>query len=376
MRRHVDLGDREVTVIGTAHISEKSIEEVEDTVEEEGPDLIGVELDESRFKSLKEKTGWSDMNIVEVIRNGKGPLLLINLVMSIYQRRMGLEEGVKPGKELMAGVKKAEELGIDYALLDREISETFSRMLSELTFWEKMKLLASLFAAEEDMEVEDLKEDNMLNTLISELEEEFPTVKRVFLDERNEYMAEKLLEKDFDHAVMVVGAAHVEGLVKCLEEEKKYVEKEINPGFPWFKAVKYGMPAFILAGLGYSFWKIGFTAGINATGFWILSNGILAMTGAIIARASPVTWLASFVAAPLTSLDPALGAGMVAAYAEGKVRPPTVGETEDIAYLEKYRDLWSNQVGRILLTFLFVTLGSASATFLSAGYIASILSGL
>ncbi len=376
MRRHVDLGDREVTIVGTAHISEESVKEVEDTIEEVRPDLVGVELDESRFKSLKEKTGWSDMDIVEAIRDGKGPLLLINLVMSIYQRRMGLEEGVKPGTELMAGVDKAEELDIEYALLDREIGETFSRMLSELTFWEKIKLVASLFAAEDEMEVEDLKEDNMLNALVKELEEEFPTVKRVFLDERNEYMAEKLLEKDFDHAVLVVGAAHVEGLVECLEEEKKYVEKEINSGFPWFKALKWGMPAFIIAGLGYSFWKIGIGAGVNATSFWILSNGILAMTGAIIARASPITWIASFLAAPLTSLDPALGAGMVAAYVEGKVRPPTVGETEEIAYIENYRDLWSNQVGRILLTFFFVTMGSATATFLSAGYIASILSGL
>lgn len=376
MKREVDLGDRKITIVGTAHISEESIREVEETIEEIRPDLVGVELDEERFKSLKDESGWSDMDIVEAIREGRGPLLLINLLLSIYQRRMGLEQGVKPGTELMAGVEKAEDLGIEYSLLDREIGETFSRMLSELTFWEKMKLIASLFVAEDEMEVEDLKEDNILNTLIKELEEEFPTVKRVFLDERNEYMAEKLLEEDFDHAVVVVGAAHVEGLKECLEEEKEYVEQDIDSGFPWFKALKWGMPAFIVLGLGYSFWKIGIGAGINATGFWILSNGVLAMLGAIIARASPVTWIASFLAAPLTSLDPALGAGMVAAYVEGTVRPPTVGETEEIAYLEDYRDLWGNQVGRILLTFFFVTLGSAAATFLSAGYIASIVSGL
>ncbi|MFB6114861.1 MAG: TraB/GumN family protein [Candidatus Nanohalobium sp.] len=376
MRKQVDLGDRKVSIIGTAHISEESIKEVEETIEDERPDLVGVELDESRYSSLTEESGWSDMDIVEAIRDGKGPLLLINLILSIYQRRMGLEQGVKPGTELLAGVDKAKELGIDYKLLDREISETFSRMLSELTLWEKAKLVASLFAAEEDIEVEDLKEDNMLNNLIKELEEEFPTIKQVFLDERNEYMAEKLLEEDFNHAVVVVGAAHAEGLKKCIEEKKTYSEADINTGFPWFKALKYGMPAFIIAGLGYSFFKIGFSAGVNATGFWILSNGILAMLGAIVARASPITWICSFLAAPLTSLDPALGAGMVAAYVEGKVRPPTVGETEDIAYVEGYLDLWDNQVGRILLTFFFVTMGSALATFLSAGYIATIVSGL
>lgn len=376
MRKHVDLGDREVTIVGTAHISEESVQEVEDTIDEIRPDLVGVELDQSRYESLRDEKGWSDMDIVQAIRDGQGPLLLINLVMSIYQRRMGLEQGVKPGTELMKGIEKSEELGIDHTLLDRDINETFSRMLSELTFWEKIKLVASLFAGEEEMEIDDLKEDNMLNALIKQLEDEFPTVKRVFLDERNEYMAEKLLKKDFAHAVVVVGAAHAEGLKECLEEKKEYTEREKGSKIPWFKAFKYGMPAFILAGLGYSFWKIGFTAGVNATSFWILSNGILAMLGAIIARSSPITWVASFLAAPLTSLDPALGAGMVAAYVEGKVKPPTVGETESIAYIENYRDLWSNQVGRILLTFFFVTLGSAAATFISAGYIASIVSGL
>lgn len=376
MRKEVDLGDSKVTIVGTAHISEESVNEVQETIDKENPDFVGVELDESRYTSLKEESGWRDMDIVEAIRDGKGPLLLINLLLSIYQRRMGLEQGVKPGTELMAGVDKAEDLGIEYKLLDREISETFSRMLSELTLWEKAKLFASVFAAEEEIEIEDLKEDNMLNTLIKELEQEFPTIKRVFLDERNEFMAEKILEEDFDHAVIVVGAAHAEGLKKCLQEKRSYSQVEINSGFSWFKAFKYGMPAFILAGLGYSFWKIGIGAGVNATGFWILSNGILAMLGAVIARSSPITWAASFFSAPLTSLDPALGAGMVAAYVEGKVRPPTVGETESIAYIESYWDLWDNQVGRILLTLMFVTIGSATATFLSAGYIASIVSGL
>lgn len=376
MRREVDLGDRKVTVIGTAHISEESVEEVQKTIRDVRPDLVGVELDEDRFESLRDGSGWKDMDIVEAIRDGRGPMLLINLVMSIYQRRMGLKEGVKPGSELLKGVETAEELGIEYRLVDRDINRTFSRMLSELSFWEKMKLVASLFVAEDEMEVEDLKESDMLTTIVQELEDEFPTIKRVFLDERNEYMAEKILEEDFEHAVLVVGAAHVDGVVECLREEAVYEEKEIKSGFPWFKAVKWGLPAFIIAGLGYSFLKIGFQTGVNATSFWILSNGLLALAGAIVARSSPVTWIASFVSAPLTSLDPALGAGMVAAYVEGKVRPPTVGETEEIAYVERYRDLWGNQVGRILLTFFFVTLGSAAATFISAGYLASILSGV
>ncbi|MFB6180639.1 MAG: TraB family protein, partial [Candidatus Nanohalobium sp.] len=270
----------------------------------------------------------------------------------------------------------AEQQGIDYRLLDRDINETFSCLFSKLSIWEKAKLVVSIFLGEEEIEIEDLKQENMLDTVIKELGEEFPSLKTVFLDERNSYMAEKLLQEDFNHAVIVVGAAHVQGLKKCLQKRAEYREEPKSFKIPWFKALKYGMPAFILSGLAYSFYRIGFSTGVQATGFWVLSNGLLALLGAIIARASPVTWAASFFSAPLTSLDPALGAGMVAAYVEGKWNPPTVEELETIAYIEDYRQLWHNQVGRILLTFFFVTLGSAAATFLSAGYIASILSGL
>jgi pheromone shutdown protein TraB len=139
------------------------------------------------------------------------------------------------------------------------------------------------------------------------------------------------------------------------------------------KLVSYGVPAFIIAGLAYSFFQIGFATGVDATKFWILSNGILAMLGAIIARSHVSTWIISFLAAPLTSLDPALGAGMVASYAEAKFHPPTVEELETVTQIDSYRELWGNQMGRILLTLGFVTIGSAAATFISAGYIASLI---
>jgi len=187
-------------------------------------------------------------------------------------------------------------------------------------------------------------------------------------------MVDRLLEQEFDHAVVVIGAAHLEGMVEELKGNRKTFEED-NSLFkmPWMKILKYGMPLAIIAGLGYSFYKIGYSTGVNATSFWILSNGLLAMAGAILARSHFTTWIVSFVAAPLTSLDPALGAGMVASYFEGKFYPPKVEELESIAYIENYRDLWDNQVGRILLTLIFVTIGSATATFVSAGYIASLI---
>lgn len=374
MKETVDLGDRKVTLVGTAHVSEESRQEVIDTIKEIKPDHVAVELDEDRFDSLRNKSGWKDLDVAEAIRDGKGSLLFLNLMLSIYQRRIGLEEGVKPGEEMLAAVEEAEENGIEYSLIDRDISETFERIREELGFWEKMNLIASLFADEVDVEVEELKDDDMLGSIVKEMEEEFPSIKQVFLDERNSYMVDRLLEQDFEHAVVIIGAAHLDGMVEELKGNRKtFEENESIFKVPWMKILKYGMPLAIIAGLGYSFYQIGYSTGVNATAFWILSNGILAMLGAIIARAHVATWLVSFAAAPLTSLDPALGAGMVASYFEGKFYPPKVEELESIAYIENYRGLWSNQVGRVLLTLVFVTIGSASATFISAGYIASLI---
>ncbi|MFB6190670.1 MAG: TraB family protein [Candidatus Nanohaloarchaea archaeon] len=372
MKRQVNLGDRRVTVVGTSHVSRDSMAEVQETIEEVRPDLVGVELDRDRYESLRDSSGWEDMDLAEAIREGKGYLLLMNLLLSIYQRRMGLEQGMEPGTEMLQAIESAEENGIKFALLDRDITETFERLREETSLYGKSKLLASLFAGGEDIDLDELTEPNVLDTLLEQLKEEFPSLQKVFLDERNDFMADRLMEQEFDHAVVVVGAAHVEGLVESLQGETGEVSRP-GKGIPWMKVLSYGIPAFIIAMLGYSFYRIGASAALEGAGFWILANGFLAMLGAIIARSHFATWIVSFLAAPLTSLDPALGAGMVASYFEGRVYPPTVGELEDVVYLTEYRGLWDNQAGRILLTFFFVTIGSAAATFLGAGYIASLL---
>lgn len=374
MRETVDLGDRKITLVGTAHVSKKSKDEVVKTIDEINPDHIAVELDQDRFDSLKNKSGWKNLDVAEAVKDGKGSLLFLNLMLSVYQRKIGLEQGVKPGEEMLEAVNKAEENTIEYSLIDRDISETFERIREKLGFWEKVNLLGSFFADDVDLDVEELKDEDILGSIVKELEEEFPSIKQVFLDERNSYMVNRLLEQEFEHAVVVVGAAHLEGMVEELKgNREKFEEEKSRFKIPWMKILKYGMPLAIIVGLGYSFYQIGYATGVNATSFWILSNGILALLGAVIARSHIATWIISFIAAPLTSLDPALGAGMVSSYFEGKFYPPKVEELESIAYLESYGELWHNQVGRILLTFVFVTIGSAAATFISAGYIASLI---
>ena len=374
MRKEVDLGDRKVTLVGTAHVSKESKDEVRSSIEEIQPDFVGVELDESRYESLSKDSGWKDLNIVEAIREGKGFLLFMNLILSIYQRRIGLQEDVKPGEELLEAVNTAKENSIEYGLIDRDINETFRIAMEKLSLWEKVKLISSMFIADEEMEVEDLKEDNMLNTIIQALEDEFPTLKETFLDERNRFMAQKILDTDFENAVIVVGAAHVEGLSEELKKRREDIEvrkKDTGFSLPWMKVFKYGLPALIIGMLAYSFYQIGFCTGLNLTYAWILMNGVGAFIGAVAARSHPATWIVSFLSAPLTSLSPAIGAGMVAAYFEGKFYPPKVEELESVASITNYRDLWSNQASKILLVFILVSIGSAVATFAGAGYIAS-----
>ena len=378
MKENLEINGKNITIVGTAHISQESRDEVRDTIETVKPDLVAVELDQSRFDSLRDDSGWKDLEISEAIREGKGNLLLLNLILSIYQRKLGLEEGMKPGAELMAAVDRAEEMDIEYALVDQDINKTLNRAISSLSILDKLRLVASMIlpSDEEEMDIESLKDGDMLGTLIQELEDEFPELKRVFLDERNSYMAEKLLEKEFDSAVVVVGAAHVEGLKEELKKEKRDFSAEEVNRLPWMKIANYGFTALVFLGLGFSFYS-SFEQGINNLGIWIGANSILAMIGAIIARSHPLTWIISFIASPLTSVNPVLPAGLVAAYSEAKINSPKVEDLETITDIESYRELWDNQVGIILLTFLLVNLGSGAGALISGLYILlSIIPGL
>lgn len=378
MKETLEVDGKEITIVGTAHISKESREEVKDAIEDIRPDLVGVELDQSRFDSLRHDSGWKDLEISEAIRDGKGNLLLLNLILSIYQRKMGLEEGMKPGAELMAGIEKAEELDIEYALIDQDINKTLNRAISSLSLLDKLKLVASIIlpSSDEEMDIEALKDGDMLGTIIEELEEEFPELKKVFLDERNTYMADKLLEKDFESAVVVVGAAHVEGLKEELKKKKREVQTENVDRLPWMKIANYGFTALVFLGLGFSFYT-NVEQGVTNLGIWIGANSILALIGAIIARSHPITWIVSFIASPLTSVNPVLPAGLVAAYSEAKINSPKVEDLESITEIEDYRELWDNQVGIILLTFLLVNLGSGAGAIISGIYILlSVIPGL
>ncbi|MDY6770541.1 MAG: TraB/GumN family protein [Candidatus Nanohaloarchaea archaeon] len=382
MRREVRIGDRRVVLLGTAHVSEQSVSEVEDAIEDIGPDRVCVELDEQRLRSLRDKDVWKDRDVADVISRGDGHMLLFNVLLSIYQRKLGEDLDIAPGAEMLAAVEAAEEQGVPVELIDRDINITLKRAMDRFNLLEKGRLLSSavegFFADAEEVSVEDLKQKDVLHEVVAEFSGRFPHLKEVFIDERDTYMAEKLRLMEADTVLAVVGAGHVEGIAERLEEGTPRDTEEletVDPGFDWMKAVKYALPVAIVAMFGYGVARAGTEVAREMLFYWFALNGTGAALGAAVAGASIVTIAVSFVAAPFTSVNPAMPAGLVAAYAENRVRKPRVEDMESIGEISRYRDLWHNRATRLLLIFFLVNLGSAIATFTGAAVIAR-LAGL
>jgi pheromone shutdown-related protein TraB len=341
-------------------------------IETEKPDHVCVELDEQRFKALSQKNRWESLNLKQVIRNRQLPTLLINLLLSSFQKRIGGKLGVLPGTELLEATKAAEDHGIPYSLCDRNIRVTMLRAWRSMSLWKKNQLLAAILAGaagSEELSEEELarmRQHDVLSEMMNELATAMPNLKRILIDERDTYLAEKILQADGKRIVAVVGAGHVEGIKAALhagERADLAPIEEIPDAVPVGRIIGWGIPVVILGSLGLiAYTKGGAVAGENLV-FWILANGIPAGIGAILALAHPLTILTAFLAAPITSLTPVIGAGYVTAFVQAFVQPPLVrdfhGVTDEIARL---RCWWSNRLLRLFLAFLFPTLGSLIGT--------------
>ena len=381
----VNVKDREFIIIGTAHISQESAVLVRQVIEAEQPDCVCVELDEQRYKTLSEARRWESLDIKQVIRQKQLITLLVNLVLASYQKKLGQELGVAPGTELLEATKVAKALDIPIALCDRDVRITLRRAWASMSFFEKFKFLFSgvigVFDSPEISEemLSELRQKDVLSELMNELGEAMPILKRVLLDERDVYIAQKTREAQGNKIVAVVGAGHAEGIVDALKQDvdRDLTEIElIPPASPVIKWIGWGIPAIILAAIVF----IGFRHGLDAAGqnlmFWILANGIPSSIGAIIALAHPITIISAFVAAPITSLTPVIGAGYVTAFVQAYYQPPVVKEFqtvgEDINHFSRW---WSNRLLRIFLVFILTSLGSMIGTYVGAYEIISNLFG-
>lgn len=377
----VELEGRRIVLVGTAHISQQSVELVRQVIERERPDRVCIELDPKRYQSLTQKQKWDSLDLKEIIRQKQLATLLVNLVLASYQKRLGGQLGVEPGRELLEAAQVADELGIPIELCDRDVRVTLRRAAASTPFFRKMmlssELLLTLLESPEisEEQLEELKAGDMLTELLQEVGARYPTLKTALIDERDAYLKESIVRAEGDCLVAVVGAGHLRGIVSSMEAQTPVDLEELNvvpPPSPWWKIVGWGIPALILGALAW----IGWSQGIDKAGenllFWVLINGIPTGLGAAIAGGHPLTILSGFVAAPITSLSPLVGAHYVTSFVQAWLRPPLVKELKNVSEdIGTFRGWWQNRLLRIFLCFILPALGSVFGTFVGGGKILS-----
>ncbi len=373
----VHQDSKTILLVGTAHISRQSTDLVQQVIEQEQPDAVCIELDEKRYAALARPNAWENLDLKQVIKTRQLSTLLVNLILATYQKKLGGQLGIMPGTELLTAAQTAQRRNVPIALCDRDVRVTLRRAWRATSFWKKGYLLATLVASlfdrtELDEEkLSEMRSKDVLSELIKELGASLPQTKAALIDERDIYMAEKIKETPGSRLVAVVGAGHVEGLQRVLQEDNRHRLEEIStvmPGGRLGKVIGWTIPGLIILAL----LSIGMRHGLQELSanalYWVLANGIPTSLGAALAFGHPLTVLSAFAASPVTSLTPLIGAGYVCAFVQVMSSPPVVKEFEQVSTaLTSIRGWWQNKLLRIFLVFFMTTLGSALGTWVG-GY--------
>ncbi len=377
--RRIEAAGREFILVGTAHISRESVEDVEREIRGERPDRVCVELDDARLKALRDEKGWQELDISKILREGKGFLLLANLVLSSFQRRMGSDTGSKPGDEMKAALEIAEAEGIPTSMVDRPIHVTLRRAWAKNSLWGKAKLLATLvssaFSNEElsAADVENLKEQGAMDGMMEELANYLPTVKEVLIDERDRYLACKIWDSPGAKVLAVLGAGHLPGAEATLLElaagkrdsGTADIESIPRAGF-WGRLAGYAFPALLVALIAAGFLTGGAIESFGMLFRWLLWNGSLAALGTIVALGHPLAVLTAFVGAPVATINPFIGVGLFSGLVQAWARKPRVGDMEGLAGdVASVRGFYRNRISRVLLVFFLSSLGGAIGNFIA-----------
>ncbi len=392
----IAMGDTTVTLLGTAHISRASAEKVQELLLTGHYDCVAVELCPSRYNAMLNPDALAKMDLFQVIKEGKATMVAANLALGAFQQRMAEQLDIKPGAEMRMAIDVSKDMKLPVLLVDREIATTLKRVYRNVPWWQRMNivggLLASVVSRHEvsEAEIEKLKEGDVIESTFAQFAEEAEYLYGTLVDERDQYMAARLLQEthdsDYKKLLVIVGAGHMKGIqkyvsnwlkVKSPENVKEIIESldHIPPPGKWLKRIPWIIVALVFIGFGLGFSRSP-ELGWQLIADWVLINGGLAALGALIALAHPVTIIGAFLAAPLTSLNPTIGAGMVTAAIEAYMRKPKV---EDFARLRTdtthLKGWWQNVVTRILLVFILSTLGSAIGTYVAGFKIFGRLAG-
>ncbi len=374
--RRLSLQGREIILLGTAHISQESIVQVTRAIREEKPDCVAIELDEQRYASMKNPDAWKNLDIVKVLKGGQGFVLMANLMLSSFQRRMGADVGVKPGEEMKAAIAVAEELDIPAVMVDRPIQMTLKRAWAMNSLWGKCKLLALLLSSSFERseisaeEIERLKNESEMDSMMNEIAEYLPAVKAVLIDERDRYLASHIWEARVNGAparktVAVLGAGHLPGVVRHLEaladgsvSPDTTDISQLPPAGIGSKLAGLFFPVLIVGLIVAGFFTGGAKASLDLMVQWILWNGSLAALGALLAGGHILTVVAGFVGAPLATLNPVVAVGLFTGLTQAWISKPKVEDMERLSDdATSIKGFYKNRILRVLLVFFLSSIG-------------------
>jgi pheromone shutdown-related protein TraB len=379
----IDIDDN-LRLVGTAHVSSASVALVREQIDEYAPDLIAVELCESRLKSLKRPDDLANSDLLNIINEGRSSMILLQSALAAQQRRMGIETGEKPGAELLAAIEAADAAEIPHELIDRDVVITLRRAWRKMGLREKWRVLNALLWDEDDDEVVDfdemLEDTDLLSAMMEEAKAVAPRAGEVLIDERDAYLAGRIQQiRGKGRILAVVGAGHLSGIVDNLQKPPQETTsnlanlREEPPKPRWPKVIMWAIPLFLASVVGWLVYN-GETDALKETlWYWLAANAALAGIGVALARGHPLSILVGAAASPITSLNPTLAAGWFAGYTQLKVAAPTGKDAAEFLALQDLDVFWNNRVGRVLLVTAFGNIGSALGAWLAGGAIIGIL---
>ncbi len=356
-------------LFGTAHVSAKSATDVETLIRAIQPDNVSIELCAQRFETLSNPEKWKETDIFSLIKSGKSSVLLVQLILASYQKRIANKLKIRPGAEMHKAIEISKELDIPLLLVDRDIKITLRRAWYNISLLDLSKIVfSSIFSkgSDDDIseeEIEALKNEDELSSALKEFSDRLPKLKNALVDERDVYMSSMLCESKSMTTLAVVGAGHVPGMLKLLEETTSGIIdrqgiSEIPPPSLMTKFLIYGIPGILAILTLYVFIVFDYQTGLAMLGTWAFTTGIFAAIGAAIAFAHPLSILTAGLIAPFAALHPGIATGWVSGLVEAWLRKPTVSDFENISdEMESFKGLWGNRVMRILLVVAFSNLG-------------------
>jgi pheromone shutdown-related protein TraB len=366
----------EIAIIGTAHVSEKSVVEVKQAIHEKRPDIVAVELCPARFKALTGQEEEQDLKISELLSGGKLYYILIQWFLAYIQKKIGQEMGVKPGAEMLAAVEAAQNVGARVALVDRDVGITIQRFWSSMGIIDKTKLIFSLIPAAlgwggEEINIDNITQEDIVSQMISEFRKVSPSAAKVLVDERDAYIARNLVQLGREGRVLaVVGAGHKKGIEELLANPDQIPPiAELKTASKSRISLTQVIGALIMIMILVTFGLLlinGQTSEniLPALGIWFVVTGGLSALGVVIARGHPMSALTALLVAWMTTLHPLLAAGWFAGMVEAKQRKPTVSDLRKLAQADNFDEMMKNRFFRVILVAALANLGAMAGTFL------------